>query len=176
MTRDRQHDRYDEAGAFGGPPPDATYRETRTREVAARGDLLWQVVSGIGGSNGWYAANPFWRARAGIDRLLGGPGMRGRPELLRPSGVVDFWRVVDIVESERLLLRAEMRMPGTPWLELSVSQISERPPRSLLTQQVWFEPSNVLGHAQWWAELIGHKIVFSRMLEGIAREAEDRSA
>jgi hypothetical protein len=100
--------------------------------------------------------------------------MRGRDRVLRPGDPLDFWRIVDVAPPRRLLLRAEMRMPGTPWLELATAAVS--PERSLLAQRVWFQPGNVLGHAQWWAELVGHKLVFSRMLDGIAREAERRAA
>lgn len=156
------------------PPPNAAYQESRTREVAAGRDVLWHVVAGIGGENGWYAVDPAWRARALLDRAVGGPGMRGREAELRPGEALDFWRVLDVSPPRRLLLQAEMRMPGTPWLELATASVSAE--RSLLIQRVWFEPSNLLGHAQWWAELVGHKLVFSRMLDGIAREAERRAA
>jgi hypothetical protein len=157
-----------------GPPADAAYQEFRSREVAAGRDVLWDVVAGIGGDAGWYAADAAWRARALLDRLIGGPGMRGRDAELRPGAELDFWRVVEVVPPRRLLLRAEMRMPGTPWLELTVTAVD--PSRSILGQRVWFAPSNLLGHVQWWAELAGHKLVFSRMLDGIAREAERRVA
>ena len=141
--------------------------------MAAPRDVLWEVVSGIGGANGWYAVDPAWRARALLDRLVGGPGMRGRDAELRVGAPLDFWRVLEVVEPRRLLLRAEMRMPGTAWMELSTAAVS--PTRSLLTQRVWFQPANLLGHAQWWAELVGHKVVFRAMVDGIAREAERRA-
>lgn len=157
-----------------GPPRDAPYQESRTRQVGAGRDVLWDVVSGIGGDSGWYAVDSAWRARALLDRAVGGPGMRGRDVVLRAGDPLDFWRVVDVSPPRRLLLRAEMRMPGTPWLELATAPVA--PDRSLLTQRVWFRPMNLIGHAQWWAELVGHKLVFSRMLTGIAREAERRAA
>ena len=156
-------------------PPTSGYGEVRTREVAAHPEVLWEVVAGIGGETGWYAFDRLWRARAALDRLVGGPGMRGRGRELHAGGTVDFWRVVDVVPSERLLLRAEMKMPGTPWLELAVEPVGEVPARSRLIQRVWFAPDNLLGHAMWWTELAGHKLVFSRMLDGIVDEAEDRS-
>lgn len=155
-----------------GPPPDAPYRETRSREVAAPRAVLWQVIADIGGPNGWYATELAWKVRGLADRLLGGPGMRGREHDLRAGGAVDFWRVVTVDPPRRLLLRAEMRMPGTPWLELATAPLSDEHRRSLLIQRVWFQPDNVLGHAQWWAELAGHKLVFRAMLDGVAREAE----
>jgi hypothetical protein len=161
-------------GGLVPPPPDAAYHEVRSREVAAPRHALWEAIADLGGDNGYYALDPAWQARALLDRVLGGPGMRGRDPELRPGAALDFWRVVDVVEPRRLLLRAEMRMPGTSWLELATASVS--PERSLLTQRVWFQPANVLGHVQWWAELAGHKLVFRAMLDGIAREAERRAA
>lgn len=173
------------------------YTERRTREVAAPADVLWGVVCGVGGENGWYAADPGWRLRAGLDRVLGGPGMRtGRPQgEPRRGDTVDFWRVEDVEqwESHRSLrLRAEMRMPGTAWLELGVSEtgVSETvvsepyvcepgvseldPSRSVLTQVTEFEPSGPAGHAYWWVEQPAHRLVFAAMVRGLAREAERR--
>jgi hypothetical protein len=143
----------------------APYRERRTREVRA------PAVASIGGATGYYAADPLWRARARLDRALGGPGMRGRAAGTPAEGAaLDFWRVERVDPPRLLRLRAEMRMPGTAWLELAVEPVAEA--RSRLVQRTWFTPRGVAGHAFWWAELAGHKAVFARMCDGIARAAE----
>ncbi len=173
----------------------AAYVEERVREVDAPAAVLWEVVEGFGGPEGFYWFDALWRARARFDRVVGGPGLRGRPDRpLRPGDAVDFWRVETVEPGVRLVLRAEMRMPGTPWLELGVeaaggldtparSSRATRPARgrpagdgerSRLVQRVRFEPGGPAGHLLWWTELAGHKLVFSRMCDGIAREAERR--
>jgi hypothetical protein len=153
----------------------AKYTEERTRAVAAPAPVLWQVVEGIGGDQGWHAADRLWRLRAAADRLIGGPGMRGRREgTPEPDDALDFWRVEEVDAPYSMRLRAEMKMPGTAWLELAVDEPGAG--RSLLVQRTWFAPAGVLGHAFWWAELPAHKVVFARMCDGIARAAEERTA
>lgn len=148
-----------------------TYTERRRRTVAAPAGVLWEVVSGLGGAQGYHAFDSLWRVRAALDRLIGGPGMRGRPDQLHDGAELDFWRVESVDPPQRLLLRAEMRMPGTARLELRVEPLGEH--QSLLEQRTWFEPAGVVGHAFWWAELPGHKLVFARLVDGIARAAEE---
>lgn len=151
-----------------------TYVEHRSRTVGAPAPVLWQVVAGFGGESRWGSFSPLWDLRAGADRLIGGPGLRGRPEReLRPGDAIHFWRVEDVVPGERLRLREEMRqLPGTARLTLSVQPVSRE--RSRLTQEVTFEPRGLLGHAVWFAEWAPHVVVFRTMLTGLARQAERR--
>ena len=101
--------------------------------------------------------------------------MRGRRGGTPQAGdVLDFWRVEEVTAPHSMMLRAEMKMPGTAWLELAVEELDAR--RSRLVQRTWFAPAGLLGHAFWWAELPAHKAVFSRMCDGIAQTAEQRSA
>lgn len=160
---------------MGSQHETAPYAERREREVAAAPEVLWQVVAGIGGDAGWYAVDALWCVRAGVDRLLGGPGMRGRrPGVPRVGDELDFWRVEAVDPPRSLRLRAEMRMPGTAWLGLEIEPCGVGGSR--LVQRTWFAPDGVLGHAFWWAELPGHKAVFARMCDGIAAEASRRAA
>jgi hypothetical protein len=136
--------------------------------------VLWQVIEAFGGRTGFYAADRLWRLRASADRLVGGPGMRGRREgTPRVGDELDFWRVEAVDPPRSLRLRAEMRMPGTAWLGLAAEPVTATTSR--LVQHTWFAPDGRVGHAFWWAELPGHKVVFSRMCGGMAREAERRS-
>ncbi|HYN29329.1 MAG TPA: DUF2867 domain-containing protein [Dermatophilaceae bacterium] len=152
------------------------HTERRVREVAAPAPVLWDVLATVGGDNGWYAAQPGWRVRAAVDRAVGGPGMRtgrpgGEPE---PGEAVDFWRVESVDPGRRLRLRAEMRMPGTAWLELGAEPLA--PGRSRLVQRTEFEPAGVAGQAYWWVEWPVHQLVFRAMVRSLAREAERRAA
>ena len=152
-----------------------TYVEERSRAVAAPARVLWEVIAGLGGPSGWGAFTPLWDLRARADRLIGGPGLRGRPDREpRPGDDLHFWHVEDVVPGESLELRAEMRqVPGVPRLRLAALPVSHR--RSLLTQRVTFEPAGLLGHAFWYAEWVPHVVVFRRMLAGLAAQAERRA-
>ena len=69
----------------------------------------------IGGTTGWYYGQWLWRLRGWLDILVGGVGMRrGRrdPRHLVVGDVVDCWRVEAIDRGTRLVLAAEMRLPG----------------------------------------------------------------
>ena len=41
------------------------------RLCEAEPETVWEVVSAIGGSNGWYYANPLWNLRGVLDRMVG---------------------------------------------------------------------------------------------------------
>jgi hypothetical protein len=74
--------------------------------------------------NGWYSFPAAWAARGLIDRLAGGVGLRrGRrdPDRLLVGDALDFWRVEAITPGSLLRLRAEMKLPGLAWLELTIT-------------------------------------------------------
>jgi hypothetical protein len=151
-----------------------TYVEQRSRAVAAPATVLWDVVAGFGGESGWGAFDLLWNVRARADRLIGGPGLRGRPDgEPRPGDPVHFWRVEHVVPGERLSLREEMRqLPGTARLTLAALPLSAE--RSMLTQEVTFAPRGLLGRAFWYAEWAPHVVVFRSMLDGLGQQAERR--
>ncbi|MGH8922062.1 MAG: SDR family oxidoreductase [Actinomycetes bacterium] len=158
----------DALGADG--PVYTQHREVPTGATAAQ---LWQVIEGIGGARGWHTLPLIFELRGWIDQLLGGVGAhRGRrdPQYLRVGEVLDWWRVEDIDPGRRLLLRAEMRMPGTAWLELSVQP---RPDGAVACHQdVTFAPTGLAGHLYWWTQRPAHDAVFHAMAHGIAHAAE----
>ncbi|GGC95802.1 hypothetical protein GCM10011512_23540 [Tersicoccus solisilvae] len=147
-----------------------TLRERRSRLVRAGPARTWAVVEGVGGPAGWYAFTRLWAFRAALDRLVGGPGMRGRPDRpLRPGDVVDFW-VVEAIEAGRsLTLRAQMRMPGTARMTLTVTPVGSG---AQLEQVIAFEPRGVAGLAYWYGQLPAHRVVFVAMLRAMVRAAE----
>ncbi len=148
------------------------YVDERRREVAAPPELVWQVVEGIGGDNGWYSFPLAWRVRGWADRLSGGPGLRrGRrnPRDLVVGDALDWWRVEEADEGRFLRLRAEMRLPGLAWLELEVEPADGG---TTFRQRALFHPNGVLGHAYWWVVYPFHGMVFGGMQRNIARAAE----
>ncbi|MDJ1133441.1 SDR family oxidoreductase [Streptomyces iconiensis] len=148
------------------------YTDRRQTVVDAPPQVLWRVVEGIGGDNGWYSFPLAWAARGWLDRLLGGVGLRrGRrdAERLRAGDSLDFWRVEEIEPGRLLRLRAEMRLPGLAWLEMYAERDDEG--RTLYRQRALFHPHGLLGHAYWWSVAPFHALVFGGMARNIARAA-----
>jgi uncharacterized protein YbjT (DUF2867 family)/uncharacterized protein YndB with AHSA1/START domain len=150
------------------------FLERRRVETRAAPPDVFRVFTSLGGARGWLYADLLWRARGALDRLVGGVGLRrGRrdPFDLRVGDAVDFWRV-DSVEPARLLrLRAEMKVPGRAWLQF------ESNPRegggTELVQTAFFGPRGLTGLLYWYALYPLHALIFSKMVERIARAAED---
>ncbi|GAA4094410.1 SDR family oxidoreductase [Nonomuraea soli] len=154
------------------------YADEREAEIAASPAEVWQVIEGIGGANGWYSLPVAWRLRGLADRLLGGVGLRrGRrdPRRLRVGDALDFWRVEEIEPGRLLRLRAEMRLPGLAWLELS-AEPGSRPGHAHYRQRALFHPRGLLGHLYWWGISPFHHLIFGRMPRNIARAARSGAA
>jgi uncharacterized protein YbjT (DUF2867 family) len=137
---------------------------------------VFQRVRRIGGDVGWYCADLLWEIRGWIDRLIGGVGLRrGRrdPDRLVVGEALDFWRVEDFVEGERLLLRAEMKVPGEAWLEFRVQNRAEQ--GSELIQTAYFDPYPFWGHVYWYLLYPVHWLIFRGMARRIARGARPAS-
>ncbi|MFB6426303.1 SDR family oxidoreductase [Streptomyces microflavus] len=148
------------------------YRDERELAVPVDRADLWRVIEGIGGENGWYSFPLAWAVRGWIDRIVGGVGLRrGRRDAhrLRVGDSLDFWRVEEIVPGELLRLRAEMRLPGAAWLELSVG--TDDRGRTLYRQRALYHPQGLLGHAYWWSVSPFHAVVFGGMARNIAEAA-----
>jgi uncharacterized protein YbjT (DUF2867 family) len=149
------------------------YEDERSTVVAADARTTWRVVEGLGGRNGWYSWPLGWWVRGALDRLAGGPGLRrGRlhPQRLATGDAVDWWRVEDVQPGRSLRLRAEMRLPGLAWLELTVEPDGSG--RSVLRQRAVFHPRGLAGHLYWAAISPFHRIVFGGMQQNMARAAE----
>lgn len=145
----------------------------RTRRVDAPAAAVWQVIAGLGGDVGWLHLNVLWRIRGGIDRLLGGVGLRrGRPATteLRLGDRIDWWRVEAVEPGRRFRLAAEMKMPGRAWLELGAEPIAGD--AAVATLRAIYEPRGLLGIAYWYALLPVHVPMFNGFLRKIARRAE----
>lgn len=150
--------------------------DRRVAESSAPPDDLFWAVTRIGGNVGYYTMNWAWVLRGWFDKLIGGVGLRrGRrhPEKLHPGESLDFFRVADInPQRRRLMLRAEMKVPGTAWLEWS---IEPTPRGSRVIQLARFAPRGVLGRLYWWALLPFHAPIFRRMARRIAQVASQRA-
>jgi uncharacterized protein YbjT (DUF2867 family) len=139
--------------------------------IDANPDEVWPVIARIGGDTGYYFAMGLWRLRAWLDRLAGGVGFRaGRrhPEELAAGDALDFWRVLEVEPPRRLLLLAEMRLPGEATLDFSLAAAAEG--GTELSQVARFHPRGLGGILYWYALEPFHHWVYQGMLRAIARQ------
>ncbi|MBK9180404.1 MAG: SDR family oxidoreductase [Acidimicrobiales bacterium] len=149
--------------------------DVRSVRSTARPHALYRVVTGVGGDRGWYVADWLWWIRGLVDRILGGPGMRrGRrhPDDLRVGDPVDFWRVEALVPDRLVRLRAEMKVPGSAWLEWTIRPVVGEPEVTVLQQRALFHPRGVWGRAYWYALVPFHGVIFRELARRLAAAAE----
>ncbi len=153
--------------------PSHLLTDRRRLAVRASAEKLYQVVSSIGGKNGWYAADFLWKLRGSIDELFGGVGLRrGRRHSseLSVGDKLDFWRVEELDPGKRILLQAEMKLPGKAWLEFVVDGTGQGD--SILTQIARFYPRGLAGIVYWYGIYPVHIMVFRRLAAAIGKRAE----
>ncbi|NVK66931.1 MAG: SDR family oxidoreductase [Flavobacteriales bacterium] len=141
-------------------PTFGCYQDKRKRTIEDRATCIDKIWS-IGGETGWYYANWMWRLRGFLDKLVGGVGLRrGRTHVnsINTGDSVDFWRVLYADrEKGRLLLFAEMKLPGEAWLEFKIID-------NELHQTATFRPLGLAGRLYWYAVLPFHGLIFKGML------------
>lgn len=132
-------------------------------------DNIWS----IGGNRGWYYGTWLWKFRGFLDKLIGGVGLRrGRRDAkkLKPGDALDFWRVLlSNRKSGRLLLYAEMKLPGEAWLEFQVKEVEGK---NKLIQRATFRPLGLWGRVYWYLVLPFHGFIFPGMAKGIIKYQE----
>ena len=147
-------------------PVNGCFKDTRSVKVENPEQSLEKIWA-IGGLTGWYYGNWLWKLRGFVDRLSGGVGMRrGRRSSIEifPGDALDFWRVLLADKAgKRLLLFAEMKLPGEAWLEFKIDE------NNMLIQTATFRPLGVLGRMYWYAVLPFHGFIFKGMMSEIAR-------
>ena len=158
-------------------PTDYPIHDEQRVACRAPAEALFHRVQRIGGDVGWYYADPLWVVRGWIDRLIGGVGLRrGRrdPENIFVGDAIDFWRVDDLSPGRRLLLHAEMNLPGDAWLEFRAEPIGDGS-QSELIQTAFFRPMPFWGRLYWNLLYPCHWLIFRGMARAIARAAESAS-
>lgn len=120
----------------------------------------------IGGDNGWYYADFLWKLRGNMDKMVGGVGLRrGRtsPTSINTGDSIDFWRVLYANKNEkRLLLFAEMKIPGDAWLEFKIKD-------NILYQTATFRPRGLSGRLYWYAVYPFHGIIFRGLINFLTK-------
>ena len=141
------------------------FQDKRIHQISNKQDCINRIWC-IGGQRGWYYADLLWKLRGFIDKLFGGVGLRrGRTQehILHVGDAIDFWRVLYSGKEEgRLLLFAEMKLPGEAWLEFKVLG-------NYLEQTATFRPKGVLGRLYWYAVSPFHGFIFKGMLYNLTR-------
>ena len=170
-------------GASSNPLPSdpewaghVVYTDLREKATTATPEALWRVIESIGGENGWYSFPLAWAVRGLMDKLVGGVGLRrGRrnPDHLHAGDVLDFWRVESIDHGSFLRLRAEMRVPGKAWLEMTVIPAGDG--GAVYRQRAVFFPRGLGGRLYWAAILPFHNIIFDGMATRITATAAAES-
>jgi uncharacterized protein YbjT (DUF2867 family) len=148
-------------------PVNGCFKDIRKRKVENREKTLHKIWS-IGGKKGWYYGNWLWEIRGIIDQLFGGVGMRrGRKSVtdIFPGDALDFWRVLLANKDEkRLLLYAEMKLPGEAWLEFKIDE------NDILTQTATFRPLGLMGRLYWYSVYPFHHIIFNGLIKRISTD------
>jgi len=147
-------------------PVNGCFKDVRTIKVENSNASLEKIWA-IGGKTGWYYGNFLWEIRGFLDQLFGGVGLRrGRKSdtEIAPGDALDFWRVLLANKNEkRLLLFAEMKLPGEAWLEFKIDE------HQILSQTATFRPLGIFGRLYWYAALPFHGLIFSGMINKIAK-------
>lgn len=156
-------------------PENGIYSDIRKVAFNKPKEQVIQNIWSIGGDRGWYYLGFLWEIRGWMDRAVGGVGLRrGRrsPHELLAGDALDFWRVlVADKEAGRLLLYAEMKLPGEAWLEFSV--INEEG-QDYLLQTATYRPHGLPGRLYWWAVWPFHGFIFPGMAKRIICFEEKR--
>lgn len=150
-------------------PSFGCFLDSRTKEFADK-DICINKIWAIGGENGWYYGNWLWRLRGFLDKLFGGVGLRrGRTSKnnLNNGDALDFWRVLYADKAEgRLILYAEMKLPGEAWLEFNIVENN-------LNLTATFRPLGLMGRLYWYSVLPFHGFIFKGMINKLTLSLEN---
>ena len=147
-------------------PKFGCFTDRRVKKIIDRKITINKIWS-IGGTQGWYYANWLWKIRGFLDTLTGGVGLRrGRTNISEISvgDSLDFWRVIYADKKEgRLLLFAEMKLPGEAWLEFKIVD-------DVLVQTATFRPLGVAGRLYWYLVYPLHEIIFLGLIRKLTNK------
>jgi uncharacterized protein YbjT (DUF2867 family) len=152
-------------------------RASGSAETTAPPAAVWRVVTGLGGTTGYFYMNWMWKLREWMDWLVAGPGLsRGRRDAreLRLGDTVDYWTVVGLEPERRLTLNFGLKAPGAGILEFAIEPLAVR--RTRVSVTAYWHPQGVWGLLYWMAFAPFHLFIFRGMTRAIARRAEAADA
>jgi uncharacterized protein YbjT (DUF2867 family) len=147
------------------------YTTTYSILTDRKDSALFTSICRIGGKEGWFHENWMWRIRGILDSLLMGVGTargRKRSSTLSVNDVIDFWRVEALVPNRRLLLRAEMKLPGRAWLDF---KITPEGVQNRLSVQAYYDTRTFFGRVYWYIFMPFHSYIFDRLLIQIEKRS-----
>lgn len=151
-------------------PEHGVFTDKRQIEFKRKKEEVIQNIWSIGGARGWYFGDWMWRIRGVMDKMVGGVGLRRgrRSETdLKAGDALDFWRVlVADKQNGRLLLYAEMKLPGEAWLEF---RVKENEGKKVLFQTATYRPLGLWGRLYWYSVLPFHGLIFPQMAKNITK-------
>ena len=151
---------------------DGMYVERRQKLVDLPPAAVFRTYTGIGGARGWFYLDWAWAIRGWMDKAVGGVGLRrGRrhPDEIRTGESLDFWRVEELIPNRRMMLQAEMKVPGKAWLEFESEP--QESGQTLLTVTAYFDAHGFFGLLYWYAMWPFHKFIFDGLTNEIAKRA-----
>lgn len=148
----------------------AVYKDRYVEDIpeGLEPSTVFDRIKAIGGAHGWHAYNILWKIRGLIDKFTGGYGLnRGRrdDDALRIGDSLDFFKVADIVDGKRLLLQAQLQLPGDGWLEYQVVD-------NYVILTAFFYPKGIIGRLYWYAMLPFHIVIYKKMLKELTNSED----
>nr|WP_321452556.1 SDR family oxidoreductase [uncultured Carboxylicivirga sp.] len=141
-------------------PQYGCFKDIRKRQVSDESACIENIWR-LGGETGWYYGNWLWKLRGIMDKMAGGVGLRrGRTNVnsINAGDTLDFWRVLYAdKEEKRLLLLAEMKLPGEAWLEFRIED-------NILILTATFRPKGLSGRLYWYSVLPFHGFIFRGLI------------
>jgi len=181
MEENQVYSRWSDAGGVGDrwemrhkdDPSSAVLMDRQTMKLdGISKETVYRTFCSVGGKEGWFGYDWLWGIRGWIDKMIGGAGLnRGRRDSyhLRVGESLDFWRVEDLIPNERLLLYAQMKVPGKAWLEFKIKGDE-------LVQTAYFYPRGLWGRLYWYMLTPVHDLVFRNMIRSIVKKAQNDEA
>ena len=152
-------------------PKFGCFKDEKSRTLSGNEAEVLERIWRIGGNQGWYYGTFLWKIRGYMDKMVGGVGLRrGRthPHELSPGDALDFWRVLIADRAgRRLLLFAEMKLPGEAWLEFHIAQ---KDGAWVLSQKATFRPRGLWGRVYWYLVLPFHFFIFNGMIDNLVKK------
>lgn len=150
---------------FLSVPSHGCFTDERNKPITNLENCIEKIWN-IGGEKGWYYADWLWKLSGFIDKVFGGIGLRrGRTNLnyISAGDAIDFWRVLYANRTEgRLLLFAEMKLPGEAWLEFKTTD-------NILYQTVTFRPKGLWGRIYWYSVFLLHTFIFRGLINQLVK-------
>ena len=151
-------------------PEYGCYRNRQIISFQKKPEEVMKTIWAIGGDTGWYYGTWLWQIRGYMDKFTGGIGLRrGRTNSteIMNGDALDFWRVLLADKAKkRLLLYAEMKLPGEAWLEFKIIQANNK---TQLVQTATYRPKGLWGRFYWGLSWPFHLFIFRGMARNIIK-------